>query len=225
MDRAVTEAAAMQTISLEAAVAMIPEGANLMIGGFMGVGTPERLIDELVRQKKRNLTVVANDTALPGKGIGKLVSAGLVAKTVASHIGLNPETQQQMIAGKMAVDLVPQGTLIERIRAGGFGLGGILTPTGVGTVVEEGKRKIDVDGKSYLLETPLHANFALVHAFLADYTGNLSYALTARNFNPVIAMAAETVIVTAEHIVPVGVISPDHVVTPAAIVDYLVINE
>jgi acetate CoA/acetoacetate CoA-transferase alpha subunit len=225
MDRAVTEAAAMQTISLEAAVAMIPEGANLMIGGFMGVGTPERLIDELVRQKKRNLTVVANDTALPGKGIGKLVSAGLVAKTVASHIGLNPETQQQMIAGKMAVDLVPQGTLIERIRAGGFGLGGILTPTGVGTVVEEGKRKIDVDGKSYLLETPLHADFALVHAFLADYTGNLSYALTARNFNPVIAMAAETVIVTAEHIVPVGVISPDHVVTPAAIVDYLVINE
>jgi acetate CoA/acetoacetate CoA-transferase alpha subunit len=225
VDRAVTEAAAMQTISLEAAVAMIPEGANLMIGGFMGVGTPERLIDELVRQKKRNLTVVANDTALPGKGIGKLVSAGLVAKTVASHIGLNPETQQQMIAGKMAVDLVPQGTLIERIRAGGFGLGGILTPTGVGTVVEEGKRKIDVDGKTYLLETPLHADFALVHAFLADYTGNLSYALTARNFNPVIAMAAETVIVTAEHIVPVGVISPDHVVTPAAIVDYLVINE
>jgi acetate CoA/acetoacetate CoA-transferase alpha subunit len=215
----------MQTISLEAAVAMIPDGANLMIGGFMGVGTPERLIDELVRQKKRNLTVVANDTALPGKGIGKLVSAGLVAKTVASHIGLNPETQQQMIAGKMAVDLVPQGTLIERIRAGGFGLGGILTPTGVGTVVEEGKRKIDVDGKSYLLETALHADFALVHAFLADYTGNLSYALTARNFNPVIAMAADTVIVTAEHIVPVGVISPDHVVTPAAIVDYLVTNE
>jgi acetate CoA/acetoacetate CoA-transferase alpha subunit len=215
----------MQTISLEAAVAMIPDGANLMIGGFMGVGTPERLIDELVRQKKRNLTVVANDTALPGKGIGKLVSAGLVAKTVASHIGLNPETQQQMIAGKMAVDLVPQGTLIERIRAGGFGLGGVLTPTGVGTVVEEGKRKIDVDGKSYLLETALHADFALVHAFLADYTGNLSYALTARNFNPVIAMAAETVIVTAEHMVPVGVISPDHVVTPAAIVDYLVTNE
>jgi len=215
----------MQTISLEAAVAMIPDGANLMIGGFIGVGTPERMIDELVRQKKRNLTVVANDTALPGKGIGKLVRAGLVAKTVASHIGLNPETQQQMIAGKMAVDLVPQGTLIERIRAGGFGLGGVLTPTGVGTVVEEGKRKIDVDGKSYLLETALHADFALVHAFLADYTGNLSYALTARNFNPVIAMAAETVIVTAEHMVPVGVISPDHVVTPAAIVDYLVTNE
>jgi acetate CoA/acetoacetate CoA-transferase alpha subunit len=215
----------MKTVSVEEAVALIPDGASLMIGGFMGVGTPERLIDELVRQGRRDLAIIANDTALPGRGIGKLVAAGLVAKTTASHIGLNPETQRQMIAGKMAVDLVPQGTLIERIRAGGFGLGGVLTPTGVGTVVEEGKRRIDLEGKVYLLETAMRADFALVHAFLADYTGNLSYALTARNFNPVIAMAADTVIVTAEHIVPVGVISPDHVVTPAAVVDYLVTNE
>ena len=214
----------MKTVSIADAVAMIPDGASLMVGGFMGVGSPERVIDELVRQGKRNLTVIANDTALPGRGIGKLVTAGLLAKTVASHIGLNPETQQQMMAKKMAVDLVPQGTLIERIRAGGFGLGGILTPTGVGTVVEEGKRRIEVDGKSYLLETALRADFALVHAFLADYAGNLAYALTARNFNPVIAMAADTVIATAENIVPVGVIAPDHVVTPAAIVDYLVVN-
>ena len=202
----------MKTISVEQAVATIPDGASLMIGGFMGVGSPERVIDELVRQGKRNLAVIANDTAIPGRGIGKLVTAGLVARTVASHIGLNPETQQQMIAGTMAVDLVPQGTLIERIRAGGFGLGGILTPTGVGTVVEAGKRRLEVDGKSYLLETALRADFALVHAFLADYSGNLSYALTARNFNPVIAMAADTVIATAENIVPVGVIAPDHVV-------------
>ena len=201
---------------------MIPDGASLMIGGFMGVGTPERLIDELTRQGRRNLTVIANDTAIPGRGIGKLVSAGLIAKTVASHIGLNPETQQQMIAGKMAVDLVPQGTLIERIRAGGFGLGGILTPTGVGTVVEEGKRRIDLNGKSYLLETGLRADFALVQAFLCDYLGNLTYALTARNFNPLIAMAADTVMVAAEHIVPVGVIAPDHVMTPAPLVDYLI---
>jgi acetate CoA/acetoacetate CoA-transferase alpha subunit len=215
----------MKTIALKDAVAMIPDGASLMIGGFMGVGTPERLIDELVRQGKRGLTVIANDTAMPGRGIGKLVSAGLVGRTVASHIGLNPETQQQMIAGKMAVDLIPQGTLIERIRAGGFGLGGILTPTGVGTVVEEGKRRIEIDGKSYLLETALCADFALVHAFLADYLGNLSYALTARNFNPVIAMAGDTVIATAEHIVPVGVIAPDHVMTPAPIVNYLIANE
>jgi acetate CoA/acetoacetate CoA-transferase alpha subunit len=215
----------MKTIALEDAVAVIPDGASLMVGGFMAVGTPERLIDELVRQGKRNLTIIANDTAMPGRGVGKLVSAGLIRGVIASHIGLNPETQQQMIAGRIAVDLVPQGTLIERIRAGGFGLGGILTPTGVGTVVEEGKRRIEVDGKDYLLETALRADFALVHAFLADYLGNLSYALTARNFNPVVAMAADTVIVTAEHIVPVGVIAPDHVVTPAPVVDYLVANE
>ena len=214
----------MKTISVESAVALIPDGASLMVGGFMGVGTPERLVDELVRQGKSNLLVIANDTAIPGRGIGKLVAAGLLGKVVASHIGLNPDTQQHMIAGKIAVDLVPQGTLIERIRAGGSGLGGILTPTGVGTIVEEGKRKIELDGKSFLLETALRADFALVHAFLADYAGNLSYALTARNFNPVIAMAADTVIVTADHIVPVGVIAPDHVVTPAAVVDYLVTN-
>jgi len=214
----------MKTISVSDATALIPDGASLMIGGFMGVGTPERVIDDLVRQGKRNLVVIANDTAMPERGIGKLISAGLVRRTVASHIGLNPDTQQQMIAGKMTVDLVPQGTLIERIRAGGFGLGGVLTPTGIGTTVEEDKRQIEIDGKDYLVETALRADFALVHAFLADYLGNLSYALTARNFNPVIAMAADTVIVTADHFVPVGVISPDHVVTPATLVDYLVTN-
>jgi len=214
----------VKTISVGEAVAMIPEGATLMIGGFMGVGTPERLIDELVRQQKGNLTVIANDTAMPGRGIGKLVDKGLVSKAVASHIGLNPETQRQMMDGKLTVDLVPQGTLIERIRAGGSGLGGVLTPTGVGTVVESGKRRIEVDGKPYLLETALRAQFALINAFLADYLGNLSYALTSRNFNPVIAMAADTTIVTAEHIVPVGLIAPDHVITPAPLVDYLVAN-
>jgi acetate CoA/acetoacetate CoA-transferase alpha subunit len=212
----------MQTLSLEQAVALIPNGARLMVGGFMGVGTPERLMDELVRQGKRDLTVIANDNALPGVGIGKLVSAGLLRKTIASHIGLNPETQKKMIAKQLAVELVPQGTLIERIRAGGYGLGGILTPTGVGTVVEEGKQKIAVEGKEYLLETPLRADFALVQAMLCDYLGNLTYSLTARNFNPLIAMAADTVIVDAEHIVPVGLIPPDQVVTPSPIVDYVV---
>lgn len=201
---------------------MIPDGASLMIGGFMGVGTPDRVVDELVRQGKRDLTVIANDTAMPGVGIGKLVTAKCVRMVIASHIGLNPETQKQMIAGDLEVALVPQGTLVERIRAGGCGLGGILTPTGVGTVVEEGKQRIAVDGRDYLLETALRADFALVNAFLADYLGNLSYALTARNFNPVMAMAADTVIVDADNIVPVGVITPDHVVTPAPIVDYVV---
>ena len=174
---------------------MIPDGASLMIGGFMAVGTPERLIDEIVRQNKRDLTVIANDTAAPGRGIGKLVDAKLVRKVIASHIGLNRETQRQMMAGELEVELVPQGTLIERIRAGGHGLGGVLTQTGIGTPVEDGKQRIAVDGKSYLLELALRADFALVQAFLADYLGNLSYALTARNFNPVIAMAADTVIV------------------------------
>jgi acetate CoA/acetoacetate CoA-transferase alpha subunit len=212
----------MQTITVEDAVSQIPDGASLMVGGFMGVGTPERLMDELVRQGKRNLTVIANDTAMPGVGIGKLVSAGLLRKAITSHIGLNPETQKKMIAGEIEVDLVPQGTLIERIRSAGYGLGGVLTPTGVGTIAAEGKRKIEVDGREYLLETALHADFALVQAFLSDYFGNLTYVLTARNFNPVIAMAGKTVIADAEHVVPVGMISPDHIITPAVIVDYLV---
>jgi len=212
----------MQTISSEAVIAMIPDGASLMIGGFMGVGTPELLIDELVRQEKRNLIVIANDTASPGRGIGKLVSAKLLRKAIVSHIGLNPETQKDMLAGTIEVELVPQGTLIERIRAKGFGLGGILTPTGVGTLVEEGKRKLSVEGKEYLLELPLGADFALVQAFLSDYYGNLTYVLTARNFNPVIAMAADTVIVESEHIVPIGLIPPDHVVTPAPLVDFVI---
>jgi acetate CoA/acetoacetate CoA-transferase alpha subunit len=211
----------MKTRTATEAVGLIRDGATLMIGGFMGVGSPERVIDELVRQGRRDLTVIANDTAMPGRGIGKLVSAGALRKVVASHIGLNPETQQQMIAGRLEVELVPQGTLIERIRAGGYGLGGVLTPTGVGTIVEEGKRRIEVQGRTYLLETALTADFAMVQAFAADYLGNLVYALTARNFNPVIAMAGATVIADVEQIVPVGVIPPDQVMTPAVLVDYL----
>lgn len=212
----------MRTTTAEEAVALIPNGAVLMIGGFMGVGTPERLIDELVRQGRRELTVIANDTALPGVGIGKLVAAGALRKVVTSHIDLNPQTQQQMIAGALQVELVPQGTLVERIRCAGHGLGGVLTPTGVGTVVEEGKRRVEVEGRPYLLETALPADFALVQAFMADYLGNLVYALTARNFNPVMAMAGGTVIAEVEQIVPVGMVTPDHVVTPAVLVDYLV---
>jgi acetate CoA/acetoacetate CoA-transferase alpha subunit len=137
----------MKTVSLHDAVALIPDGATLMVGGFCAVGTPERLMDELVRQGKRNLTVITNDPGLPGVGVGKLVTAGLLRKVIVSHIGMNPETQQQMLAGKLEVELVPQGTLIERIRSGGFGLGGILTPTGLGTLAEKDKRKIEVNGK------------------------------------------------------------------------------
>jgi acetate CoA/acetoacetate CoA-transferase alpha subunit len=212
----------MESVSLEKAIGLIPDGATIMVGGFMAIGTPEHLIDELVRQGKRDLTLICNDNARPGQGVGKLISAGLVRKTISSHVGLNPETQKKMLDKTMEVELVPQGTLVERIRAGGCGLGAVVTATGVGTLVEEGKLKLELNGKEYLVEMPLHADFALISAFLCDYMGNLSYALTARNFNPVMAMAADTVIVETEHIVPVGMIAPDHVMTPAPLVDYVV---
>lgn len=208
----------------EAAAAMIPEAARLMIGGFMAVGTPERMIDAIVARGVGGLTVIANDTAMPGRGIGKLISAGLVRHVIASHIGLNPETQAKMISGQITCELVPQGTLIERIRAGGMGLGGVLTPTGLGTEVEEGKQVVTVDGNRFLVETPLKADFALIGAWQADYVGNLSYMLTAHNFNPIIALAGRTVIAEADSIVPVGVIPPDAVKTPGVLVDHLLIR-
>jgi len=211
-------------LSPHAAAALIPDGAVLMIGGFMAVGSPERLIDALVARGARNLTVIANDTAMPGKGIGKLITAGAVSHVIASHIGLNPETQKRMISGEIGVELVPQGTLIERIRAGGMGLGGVLTPTGLGTEVEEGKQIVEVQGKRFLVETPLKADFALVGAWQADYVGNLSYMLTAHNFNPIIALAGRTVIAEPESIVPVGVIPPDAVKTPGVLVDHLLVR-
>lgn len=212
-------------IAVEEAAALIPNGAVIMIGGFMGVGSPHRLLGELARQGRKNLTIIANDTALPGYGIGKLIAAKMVKKVIASHIGLNPETQQQMIAGEIDVELCPQGTIAERIRAAGYGLGGVLTPTGVGTSVAEGKQQIEVNGQTFLLETPLHADFSLIGAHMADYYGNLSYMLTARNFNPVMAMAGKIVIAEAESIVPVGVIPPDQVVTPSVLVNHLVERE
>jgi acetate CoA/acetoacetate CoA-transferase alpha subunit len=212
--------------SLKPSVAaeMIPDGASLLIGGFMAVGSPERLIDALVARGARDLTIIANDTAMPGRGIGKLISAGAVRHVIASHIGLNPETQAKMIAGEIMCELVPQGTLIERIRAGGMGLGGVLTPTGLGTEVEEGKQIVEVEGKRFLLETPITADFALIGALQADYIGNLSYMLTAHNFNPIIALAGRTVIAEAENIVPVGVIPPDAVKTPGVLVDHLLVR-
>jgi acetate CoA/acetoacetate CoA-transferase alpha subunit len=214
-----------KTIKLADAVASLPDGATLMIGGFMAVGTPRRLIDELVRQDKRDLTIIANDTARPGVGIGKLIAARVVRRVITSHIGTNPQTQRQMLAGEIEVELVPQGTLAERIRAGGYGLGGVLTPTGLGTTVEDGKQTVEVDGRTFVLEKPLRADFTLLNAKQADYIGNLTYSLTARNFNPVMAMAADVVIAEAQDIVPVGVIPPDAVMTPAVLVDHLITRE
>src|SRR5271165_3809960 len=209
-------------ITPERAAALIPDGASLLVGGFMGVGSPHRLIDALVARGAKNLTIIANDTAMPGKGIGKLITAGAVSKVVASHIGLNPETQAKMISGEIAVELVPQGTLIERIRAGGVGLGGVLTATGIGTLVEDGKQIVEVDGKRYLLEKPIRAEFALIGAKAADFYGNLEYSLTAHNFNPIIALAGDVVIAEPQTIVPIGVIPPDSVKTPGVLVTHLI---
>ena len=215
----------MKTIHSSSVVDLIPDGATLMIGGFMGAGSPTRVIDALVKLGRRNLTVISNDTARPGVGIGKLIDAKLVSRVVTSHIGTNPETQRQLIAGELEVELVPQGTLVERIRAAGFGLGGVLTPTGLGTLAADGKRSIEIDGRSFLLELPLRADFSLISARRADYLGNLEYALTSRNFNPIMAMAGKTVIAEAEDVVPVGVIPPDAVMTPHVLIDYLVCRE
>ncbi|MEM9784364.1 MAG: 3-oxoacid CoA-transferase subunit A [Pseudomonadota bacterium] len=203
------------------AAALIGDGAMLHIGGFMGVGSPHRLIDALVDRGARDLTIVCNDTCRPGEGVGKLVSAGLVARAIVSHIGLNAEVQRKMLAGEIDVELVPQGTLVERIRAAGFGLGGVLTATGIGTPVEDGKPIVQVDGVDFLLEKPIAADFALIAARQADYAGNLEYSLTAHNFNPIMAMAAKTVIAEPHTIVPLGMISPDAVKTPGVLVHHL----
>jgi len=211
-----------KAISPEDAAALVPDGASVMIGGFMAVGSPHRVIDALVARGAKGLTIIGNDTGKPGLGIGKLIDAGCVARAIVSHIGTNPVTQKKMIAGEMQVDLVPQGTLAERIRAAGAGLGGVLTPTGIGTSVAEGKQVIAVDGRDYLLETPLRADVALLHAYEADYYGNLTFRLTATNFNPLMAMAAGIVIAEPDEIVPVGVIPPDHVRTPGILVTHLV---
>lgn len=193
-----------------------------MIGGFMGVGSPHRIIDALVHCGTKGLIVIANDSARPGVGIGKLISAGAVAKLIVSHIGTNAETQRRMIDGELAVELVPQGTLAERIRAGGAGLGGILTRTGLGTLCAEGKQVIDVNGEPFLLETPLRADVAIIASRSADYGGNLVYSLTSRNFNPLMAMAADLVIAEPNEIVPMGVLPPDAIHTPGVLIDHLV---
>ena len=211
-----------KALTADQAAALVPDGATVMIGGFLGVGSPRRVIDALITRGAKGLTVIGNDTGRPELGIGRLVVAGCVARAIVSHIGTNPVTQQKMLAGEMAVDLVPQGTLAERIRAGGAGLGGILTPTGVGTVVAEGKQVIAIDGRDYLLEQPLRADVALLHCYEADYYANLTYRLTAQNFNPLMAMAADTVIAEPDEVVPIGVIPPDHVRTPGILVTHLV---
>jgi len=209
-------------ISIEEAMDMIVDGMTIMIPGFWAIGSPEKLIDALVAKGVRNLTGIGISTALTTKGIGKLIANHQIKKFIGSYVGRNPATMEQMEAGELEVEFVPQGTLAERVRAAGFGLGGILTPTGLGTEIAAGKQVINVDGRDYLLEKPLRADVALVKACLADKAGNLVYRKAARNTNPLMAAAADITIVEAAKIVEIGEIDPDDVMTPGIFVDYLV---
>ncbi len=214
-----------KTVTAEQAVSGIKDGAVIMFGGFLGCGTPEVLIDALLEKGVKDITVICNDTATPTTGVGRLVAAKRVRKVIASHIGTNPETGAQMNSGETEVELIPQGTLAERIRCAGYGLGGVLTPTGLGTEAEKGKEVIVSDGKSYLLEKPLKADFAILGASLADKSGNLFFKGTTKNFQPLMATAADTVIVYAEKLVETGEIDPDIVDTPGIFVDYIAVKE
>lgn len=211
-----------KVITLDQSMDYIQDGMTIMIGGFMGVGTPEHIIDAMVKKGVKDLTIIANDTAFPDRGIGKLIVNKSVKKVIASHIGLNPETGNQMNNKEIEVDLVPQGTLAEQIRCGGAGIGGFLTETGIGTMVEEGKEKIKVGDKTYLLELPLRADVAIIGGSIVDKKGNVYYHGSTRNFNPIIATAADVVIAGADKVVEAGQIEPDHVMTPGIFVDYIV---
>lgn len=214
----------MQTkiISYQEALRHFCDGMTLMIAGFMANGSSERLIDAILEKGICDYTIICNDTAMPGFGISRLIDSKRVKKIITSHIGMNPETGRQMSAGELEVELVPQGTLAERIRCGGHGLGGVLTPTGLGTHVAEGKRILEVEGKEYLLETPLRADVAILHGTRIDSFGNVYYAGTTRNFNPLMAMAADLVLATAEEVVEIGTLEPECIMTSGIFVDYIV---
>ncbi len=201
------------------------DGMTLMIGGFLGCGTPEKLIDYVVKLNIQNIEIIANDTTFDNVGVGKLISNGQVKKVIVTHVGTNPTTGKLMFENKLEVELSPQGTLIERIRAGGYGLGGILTATGVGTEVEEGKEKIKIKGKEYLLELPLRADVSLVYGTKCDKFGNTYYEGTTKNFNPMICMAGDKVIVQSDEIVEIGQIDVEKIMTPGVVVNYVVKGE
>lgn len=208
--------------TLDQALDNIKDGMTIAVGGFLGVGTPEKLIDAVIAKGVKNITLICNDTAFPDKGVGKWVVNKNVSKVIISHIGTNPETGRQMNAGELEVELVPQGTLAERVRSAGAGLGGILTPTGIGTIVEQGKQKMTIDGKDYLLELPLKADVALIKGSIVDKKGNVYYNKSTRNFNTLMATAADLVIIEAEKLVEVGAIDPSDVMTPSIFVDIIV---
>ena len=209
-------------ISIEEAVSKVKDGMTIMVGGFLANGTPNKIVDALAKSGVKNLTLTCNDTAYPDKGVGQLIANKQVKKLFVSHIGTNPHTSEQMNSGELEIEFCPQGSLAERVRAGGCGLGGILTQTGMGTIVAEGKQIVNVDGKDYLLEKPLRADIALVGASLGDKAGNLVYRGTSQNFNPLMASAADLVIAEVNELVEVGEIAAENVKTPSIMVDFIV---
>lgn len=219
----VIETLVKKILSISEAGKLVKNNSSIMIGGFLRCGTPYKIIDELIKNKTDGLTLIANDTSMPDFDRGKLIINKLIKKAIVTHIGTNPETGRQMNAGELEVELVPMGTLIERIRAGGAGLGGVLTPTGIGTVVEQGKESLEIDGKKFLLEKPLKADVALIYATKADKFGNLFLEGTTRNFNTVMATAAQTVIAEPDEISDEP-LDPAQVTIPGIFVDYLAIE-
>ena len=209
-------------ISIEEAVSKVKDGMTIMVGGFLANGTPNKIVDALAKSGVKNLTLICNDTAYPDKGVGQLIANKQVKKLFVSHIGTNPHTSEQMNSGELEIEFCPQGSLAERVRAGGCGLGGILTQTGMGTIVAEGKQIVNVDGKDYLLEKPLRADIALVGASLGDKAGNLVYRGTSQNFNPLMASAADLVIAEVNELVEIGEIAAENVKTPSIMVDFIV---
>jgi 3-oxoacid CoA-transferase subunit A len=203
------------------AVERIPDGATILMGGFGLCGIPETLIDALRARGTKGLTVISNNAGVDDFGIGVLLRTRQVRKMISTYVGENKEFERQFLTGELEVELVPQGTFAERIRAGGAGIGGFFTPTGYGTLVAEGKETRVIDGKPYVLESPITADFAFVKAWKGDRLGNLVYRKTARNFNPVMATAAAVTIAEVEHLVEPGEIDPDHVVTPGIFVRYI----
>lgn len=209
-------------ISVDEAASMVKDGMTIMFGGFLSVGSATSIIDKLVERGIKNLTIICNDTAFPDKGVGKLIANKQVKKAITSHIGTNPNTIEQLNNKEIEVEFNPQGTLAERIRSAGAGLGGVLTSVGIGTIVENNKEKITIDGQEYLLEKPLRADIAILGASIADTSGNLVYKGSTQNFNPIMATAAEIVIAEAEEIIEVGKIAPEQVHTQSIFVKYLV---
>ncbi|ATR95340.1 branched-chain amino acid dehydrogenase [Porphyromonas gingivalis] len=210
-----------KAISAEKLSALFKDGMTIMVGGFLANGTPERIIDELVKSGVKDLTLIANDTSYPDRGCGRLIANHQVKKLIASHIGTNPMTGDQMNTGELVIEFSPQGTLAERVRAGGAGLGGVLTPTGLGTVIEEGKQKIEIEGEVFLLEKPIRADFAFIKGSVGDEFGNLIYKGTTQNFQPLMAMAADCVVAEIEEIHPIGQIPMEQIHTSGIFVDYI----